>query len=71
MNTFDFDIVYRKGSEMPADYLSRNLVAAISWDPAELQNAQNADPLIKALKNFLLRKMSKVEILTAQELGSN
>jgi len=56
MNTFDFDIVYRKGSEMPADYLSRNLVAAISWDPAELQNAQNADPLIKALKNFLLNK---------------
>jgi hypothetical protein len=56
MNTFDFDIVYRKGSEMPADYLSRNLVASISWDATDLQNAQNADPLIKALKNFLLNK---------------
>jgi hypothetical protein len=56
MNTFDFDIIYKKGSEMPADYLSRNLVAAISWDAADLQNAQNADPLIKTLKNFLLNK---------------
>jgi hypothetical protein len=56
MNTYDFDIVYKKGSEMPADYLSCNLVAAISWDAAELQQAQNADPLLKALKNFLLNK---------------
>ncbi len=56
MNTYDFDIVYRKGSEMPADYLSRNLVAAISWDASELQQAQNADPLLKALKNFLQTK---------------
>jgi hypothetical protein len=56
MNTYDFDIVYKKGSEMPADYLPRNLVAAISWDAADLQQAQNADPLIKALKNFLLNK---------------
>jgi hypothetical protein len=56
MNTYDFDIVYRKGSEMPADYLSGNLVAAISWDASELQQAQNANPLLKALKNFLLNK---------------
>jgi len=41
---------------MPADYLSRNLVAAISWDASELQQAQNADPLLKALKSFLLNK---------------
>ncbi len=32
MNTFDFDIIYKKGSEMPADYLSRNLISAISWE---------------------------------------
>jgi hypothetical protein len=56
MNTFDFDIVYKEGSEMPANYLSRNLVAAISWDATDLQNTQNADPLIRALKNFLLNK---------------
>ncbi len=32
MNTYDFDIIYKKGSEMPAHYLSQNLVNAISWD---------------------------------------
>jgi hypothetical protein len=56
MNTYDFNIVYKKGSEMPEDYLSRNLVAAISWDTSALQQAQNADMLLKALKNFLLNK---------------
>ncbi len=56
MNTYNFDIVYKKGSEMPADYLSQNLVAAISWDASAFQQAQNADPSLKALKNFLLNK---------------
>ncbi len=41
---------------MPADYLSRNLVSAISWEANELLQAQAADPLIRALKNFLLNK---------------
>ncbi len=52
MNTFDFEIVYKKGSEMPADYLSRNLVSAISCNSEELQQAQSADPLIKAEKRL-------------------
>ncbi len=56
MNSFDFDIVYKKGSEMPADYLNRYLVSAISSDSNELLLAQNADPLIKALRIFLLNK---------------
>jgi hypothetical protein len=56
MNTYDFNIIYKKGSKMPADYLSQNLVAAISWDASALQQAQDADPLLKALKNFLLNK---------------
>ncbi len=41
---------------MPADYLSRNIVNVISWDSTQLAQAQNADPLLKALKNFLLHK---------------
>ncbi len=56
MNTFDFDIIYKNGSKMPADYLSRNIVNAISWDASTLQQAQNADPLLRALKIFLLNK---------------
>jgi hypothetical protein len=56
MSTFNFDIVYKKGTEMPANCLFRNLGNAISWDASTLQQAQNADPLLKALKNFLLNK---------------
>ncbi len=56
MNTFDFGIIYHKGSEMPANYLSRNLINAILWDANELLQAQNANPLMKALKLFLLNK---------------
>jgi hypothetical protein len=56
MNSFNFDIIYKKGSEMPTDYLSRNLINAISWDSSTLQQAQNAYPLLRALKNFLLNK---------------
>ena len=41
---------------MPADYLSRNLISAISWNSEELLQAQMADPLVKALKNFLLNQ---------------
>jgi hypothetical protein len=54
MNTNDFDIMHKKGSKMPADYLSRNLVSAISWEASQLQQAQAADPLLKAIKQFLL-----------------
>ena len=56
MNSFDFEIVYKKGSEMPADFLSRNVIDAISWDNLELQTAQDNDPLIKNLKNYLLNR---------------
>jgi hypothetical protein len=56
MNTFNFEIIYKKGSEMPAYYLSRNLINDISWNSEELLQAQAADPLIKALKGFLLNQ---------------
>ena len=56
MNEFDFEIVYKKGSEMPADFLSRNVVDAISWDSGELQAEQQTDPLIRSLKDYLLNR---------------
>jgi hypothetical protein len=52
MNTFDFEIIYKKGSKMPADYLSCNLVSAILWISDELPQAQAADPFIKVQKVF-------------------
>jgi hypothetical protein len=54
MNTYDFEIMCKKGCKMPADHLSRNLVSTISWEASQLQQAQAADPLLKALKKFLL-----------------
>jgi len=56
MGRYNFEIIYKKGSEMPADYLSRNVVNAISWDNDELAKAQEGDPCIRALRDFLLNK---------------
>jgi hypothetical protein len=56
MNTFDFEIIYKKGSKMLADYLSCNLVSTILWNSYELLQAQASDLLLKALKSFLLNK---------------
>ena len=56
MNEFNFDIVYKKGSEMPADFLSRNVVAAISWNNKEMAQAQDKDSFISSLKRFLLNR---------------
>ncbi len=53
MNTFDFKIVYKKGSEMPADFLSRNVIDSISWNNEEICQEQQKDPLIKALMLFV------------------
>ena len=45
MLTFDFEIMYKKGSEMPANFLSRNMVvASISFDEDKIQDKQMLDP---------------------------
>jgi hypothetical protein len=41
---------------MPADFLSRNVIDSISWNNEEIQQEQQKDPLIKALKNYLLNR---------------
>ena len=54
MLTFDFEIVYKKGSEMPADFLSRNMVVdSISFDEDKIQDEQMLDPKLVALKKLL------------------
>ena len=54
MTEFDFEIVYKKGSEMPADYLSRNFVDAIFLDDLSIKTEQEKEPDYVALKAFLL-----------------
>ncbi len=40
---WDFEIKYKKGIEMPADYLSRNVVEAIDMSNEDLDEKQNQD----------------------------
>jgi hypothetical protein len=54
MIDFDFEIAYKKGSEMPADYLSRNHVDAITLDDLTIRKEQDQDPDFQALRNYLL-----------------
>jgi hypothetical protein len=49
VNSFNFDIIYKKGSVMPANYLSRKLMNAISLDSSTLQQAQN---VVKSFEKF-------------------
>ena len=56
MNQFEFEICYKKGDEMPADFLSRNAVDSINLDMTSLAQFQEADETLKSLKTFLLQK---------------
>ena len=54
MLTFDFEIMYKKGSEMPADFLSRNMVVdSISFDEDKIRDEQMLDHRLVALKKLL------------------
>ena len=54
MLTFDFEIVYKKGSEMPADFLSRNMVVdSISFDEDKIRDEHMLDPRLVAFKKLL------------------
>ena len=56
MNQYDFEIIYKKGSEMPADYLSRHAIDSISWESDHIRQEQDRDPFLSALKKFLLNQ---------------
>ena len=52
MNEFDFVIQYKNGKEMPADFLSRNVLAAIDIFNAQLPQLQQQDQFANALLKF-------------------
>jgi hypothetical protein len=54
MNTYDFEIIYQKGSEMPADYLSRNVVDSIQIRDGQMEKAQDAKEWISEIKKWML-----------------
>ena len=49
---YDFEIHYKKGEEMPADYLSRNILA-ITDDLSNIQQEQENDPQLSVIIKFL------------------
>jgi hypothetical protein len=53
MNIFDFTIHYKKGSEMPADFLSQNVCEAIDVFDSELPQLQEEDPVCKVILDFI------------------
>jgi hypothetical protein len=57
MNLFSFEIIYKKGEEMPADFLSRNAVDSISSDLNTFAKEQNKDELLRHLRPYLLNKV--------------
>ncbi len=57
MNLFSFEIIYKKGEEMPADFLSRNAVDAISNDLQSFAQEQNKDDILKHIRLYLLNRV--------------
>ena len=53
MLEYDFVIQYKKGEEMPADFLSRNVCEAIDVFTPDLPRLQLEDPVIKLLRDFV------------------
>jgi hypothetical protein len=53
MQKFQFQIICKKGSEMPTNYLSRNLVHSIGWQNSQIQHKHETDPLIRTLWDHL------------------
>ncbi len=49
MNLFSFEVIYKKGDEMPANFLSRNAVDAINFDLSTYAREQNKDDILCSL----------------------
>ena len=45
--------MYKKGSEMPADYLSRNVVEVVKMSGEDLADQQDKDSFCKTIKYIL------------------
>jgi hypothetical protein len=56
MSHYSFDIMYKPGNEMPADFLSRHAVDTIGLQNSDLIEKQENYSFISRLKNFLLNR---------------
>ena len=51
LRAFDFEIIYRKGNEMPSDFSSRQIVNLIQIDNRQMEKDQNREEWIRQLKD--------------------
>jgi hypothetical protein len=49
MNLFSFEVIYKKGDGMPADFLSHNAVDTIQFDLSTYAKEQNKDDILCSL----------------------
>ena len=54
MIDFDFEFAYKKRSEMPADYLSQNLVDALQLEDMAIRQEQEKDENYRVPKDYLM-----------------
>jgi len=56
MNQFSFEIIYKQGNEMPADFSSWNTVDSIQFDLPTYAREQDKDEILQGLRLYLLNK---------------
>ena len=54
LRAFDFEIIYRKGNEMPSGFSSRQVVNLIQIDNRQMEKDQNREEWIRQLKAWRL-----------------
>jgi hypothetical protein len=66
MNQFSFEIIYKQGSKIPADFLSRNALDAIKFDLPTYAREQDKDQILRGLHLYLLNKSLPMNKTLAQ-----
>ena len=54
MLDYNFQLIYKKGGEMPANYLSRIVVSAISLSNSEMEDLQDRNERLQMIRRFLI-----------------
>ena len=54
MLDYNFQLIYNNGNKMPADYLSCNVVSAISLSNRKMEDLQDQDDRLWMIRKFLI-----------------
>jgi hypothetical protein len=66
MNIFSFDIIYKQGDEMPADFLSQNALDANKFDLSTYSWELDKDKILQGLCLYMLNKSLPTNSTLAQ-----